>query len=92
MIVRRAATADAERLGEIHVSSWKEAYRARGSTRCCSDIPLHRGDNIRLWRDSLPRVLSRLDEHELVPPQLGFQWEQELVLARLHGGVTGYSR
>lgn len=71
MIVRRVATADAERLGEIH---------------------LHRGDNIRLWRDSLPRVLSRVDEHKLVPPQLGFQWEQELVLARLHGGVTGHSR
>lgn len=49
MTVRRAATADAERLGEIH---------------------LHRGDNIRLWRDSLPRVLSRLDEHELVPRSL----------------------
>jgi hypothetical protein len=39
MIVRQAATADAERLAEIHVSSWKEAYRVGGSTRCCSGVP-----------------------------------------------------
>ena len=57
--IRPAALADAERIGEIHIRSWKKAYRGILPADFLASL------SVEAWADRWRRDLAALSDHEL---------------------------